>query len=110
VYIVGDNAYWLNGPQVVTSPANIPDGASSTNNTVATASNPNALAGTAMAIVKDQVYFSDDTGSIYAAALKVNADVATIARGQMSPTSITADDTNVYWANADCSIMSAPLK
>jgi hypothetical protein len=110
VYIVGDNAYWLNGPQVVTSPANIPDGASSTNNTVATASNPNALAGTAMAIVKDQVYFSDDTGSIYAAALKVNADVATIARGQMSPTSITADDANVYWANADCSIMSAPLK
>lgn len=106
IYIVGDDAYWLNGTQVVSSPTK----ATPANDTVATATDPNALVGTTMAIVKDHVYFADDTGSIYQAPLMVNADVATLARGQLSPTAITADDDNVYWANTDCSIMSTPLK
>lgn len=106
-YIIDGDAYWLNGPQVVTSPADVPDG---TNNFVATATNPKALAGTALTIVNKQVYFADDTGTLYHSGLTVNAEVEVLARAQKSPTSIAADDTNLYWANTDCSIMSVPLK
>lgn len=106
-YIVDGDAYWLNGPQVVTSPADVPDG---TNDFVATATNPAALAGTALTIVDKQVYFADDTGTVYHSGLMVNAVVETLARAQKSPMSIAADANNVYWANTDCSIMSVPLK
>jgi hypothetical protein len=106
VYIVGGKAYWLNGTQVVSSPAM----GTPSNDTIATAANPNAVNGTTMAIIDGQVYFADDVGSIYQAPLMINAPVATLARGQMKPSSITADASNVYWANSDCSIMSTPLK
>jgi hypothetical protein len=107
MYLIGGKAYWLNGPQVVTTAAINPDGA---NETVATATNPNALAGSSMTIAGTQVYFADDTGYIYSAPLMVSAEVATLARGQMNPTSMVADDAKLYWANTDCSIMSVPLK
>ena len=106
-YIIDGDAYWLNGPQVVTSPADVPDG---TNNFVATATNPAALAGTALTIVDKQVYFADDTGTVYHSGLMVSAVVETLARAQKNPMSIAADASNVYWANTDCSIMSVPLK
>jgi hypothetical protein len=106
VYIVGDFAYWLNSAQVVRSPTKT----APSNDPVLTDPDPNALSGTAMAIVKDQVYYADDQGSVYRSPLMINAEVATVARGQLKPTSITADDNNVYWANTNCSIMSAPLK
>ncbi|HEX2871435.1 MAG TPA: hypothetical protein VHP33_09270 [Polyangiaceae bacterium] len=76
---------------------------------VAVATKALVPSGTALTIVDKQVYFADDTGTVYHSGLMVNAVVETLARAQKSPMSIAADANNVYWANTDCSIMSVPL-
>ena len=107
VYLIAGNAYWLNQNQVTGNPVVNPTGV---NDIIAIGTNPNAVNGTALTILGKNVYFTDDGGWVYQAPLKINAEVTTLARGQMKPTSIAADDANLYWANGDCSIMSLPLK
>lgn len=107
IFIVGDNAYWANGLNISTSSAKMPSGF---NDQVTSSTSPTANGLTAFTIVKNVVYFADDSGVVFSSPLTVNSTAATVARGQMAPTSIAADDANVYWANKDCSIVSLPLK
>jgi hypothetical protein len=107
IYIVGDNVYWVNGTQLSTSSASMPTGF---NDTVAQTTNPAATLISAFSISDNVAYFADDAGYIYKAPLMPNATVTTLARGQMTPSSIVSDGTNVYWATSDCAIMSLPLK
>ncbi len=107
VYLIEGNAYWLNGNQVTGNPVLNPTGV---NDIIAQATSANAINGTALSIVKKVSYFSDDSGYIYSAPLIKNAPVTTLSRAQKNPTSIAADDSNLYWANGDCSIMALPLK
>ena len=107
IFIVGDNVYWVNGLQVSTSSASMPSGF---NETVVGITSPDAQVISAFSIYKNFVFVADDAGFISKAPLMVDAPVTTLARAQMAPTSIVADDANVYWATSDCAIMSLPLQ
>ncbi len=107
IYVIKGNAYWLNGNQVSGNPVVNPTGV---NDIIAQATSASAINGTALTIVRDIAYFTDDSGYVYSAPVMKNAPVTTLARAQMKPTSIAADDANLYWANGDCSIMALPLK
>jgi hypothetical protein len=107
IYIIGDNAYWANQTSIYTSSASMPSGF---NDTITQATSPTAGGITAFTINKNVVYLADDSGYIYSAPLMLMSEAKTLARGQTKPTSMAADDANVYWANGDCSIVSLPLK
>jgi hypothetical protein len=71
---------------------------------------------TAAAATADAIYFADADpfdptrasaqGFIEKTALAPNSAPILLARGLNSPMAIAVDSTKVYWANADCSIMS----
>ncbi|HVY28903.1 MAG TPA: hypothetical protein VHB79_20240 [Polyangiaceae bacterium] len=107
IYIIGDNTYWANQASIYTSSASMPSGF---NETIVQANSPTANKITAFAIAKDVVYLADDSGLVYTSPLMKDSMPTQIARGQTSPSSIAVDDTNVYWADGDCSIKSLPLK
>ncbi len=103
--LTGGTAYWGNQSQIQSASTTQLNG---TNVTIASG-DPGASKLPAIAFTGTSTFFVDDTGLISSAALMQNATVVEIARGQKGATSITADATNVYWAAADCSIMSTPL-
>jgi hypothetical protein len=107
IFIVGDGVYWANDLQISTSSATMSKGV---NDTVAMSPSNTATKITAFTISNSVVYFTDDSGSVYKAPLMLGGAITTLARAQMSPSSIVADDANVYWATSDCAIMSLPTK
>lgn len=107
IFIIGDNAYWANQTSIYTSSASMPSGF---NDTITQASSPTANAITAFTVTADKVYLADDSGYLYSAPLMMMATPTPLARGQMAPSSVATDATNVYWANGDCSIKSLPLQ
>jgi hypothetical protein len=107
IFIIGDNAYWANQTSIYTSSASMPSGF---NDSVVQANSPTANGITAFTIVNNVVYLSDDSGVIYSAPLMKDSMPTQLVRGQKAPTSIAADDANLYWADGDCSIKSLPLK
>ncbi len=107
IYVIEGNAYWLNGNQVTGNPVVNPTGV---NDIIAQLTSANGMNGTALTILNKVAYFTDDAGYVYKAPLMKNAPVTTLARAQMKPTSIAADDANLYWTNGDCSIVALPLK
>jgi hypothetical protein len=119
IYIVGDNAYWANATEITTSSVSAPTGANTTIASVGLV-NSAALKVSAFTVSGGKVYFADEpldtdkepthSGYIYQAPLMEAAPITTMARGQKMPTSMVADDANLYWATSDCAIMSMPLK
>ena len=107
IFIVADVAYWANGLDMKSSSASTPTGF---NDSFASSSSSTATKITAFTVGGGKVYFADDSGFVYQAPLMTNAPVTTMARGQTKPTSLVADDANLYWATEDCAIASMPLK
>jgi len=105
IFIIGDDAYWANMAQITTSSASAPTGFNTT-----VTNSPSDKKITAFTVAGGKVYFADESGGVFQSPLTANSTATSIARGQKNPTSVAADDANVYWANEDCSIMSAPLK
>ena len=102
----GGKAYWGNQSQIQSASSTDAGG---TNTTVASGdSAANKLP--AIAFSNGKAYFIDDTGLISMAPLMASAVVVQVARAQKNATAITADANNVYWAAADCSIVSASAK
>lgn len=104
IFLVDGNAYWSNQASFQTSSAAMPSGF---NDVVANGSS-DASKLTASTVFMGVSYFGDDEGNVFSAPLMVNATPKKLARGQLGITSFTADATNVYWANEDCSIQSMP--
>ncbi len=103
--LTGGKAYWGNQSQIQSASST---DAAGTNTTVASG-DPAANKLPAIAFSNGKAYFIDDTGLISMAPLMASAAVLQVARAQKDATAIAADATNVYWAAADCSIMSSPL-
>lgn len=107
IVISGDGVYWANGLNISTASASAPSGF---NDNVVQSPTATANTLTAFTVAKNVVYGADDGGVIFSAPLMKDQMPTTMVRGQMKPTSLAADDANLYWANGDCSILSIPLK
>lgn len=105
-YLINKIAYWGNQAQIQSAPAT---DAAATNSTVASASADSSSL-PAFSISNSTVFFADDIGLIYKAALAVNSPSIQLARKQMGVTSLVADANNAYWATGGCAIMTLPLK
>ena len=105
-YLINKIAYWGNQAQIQSAPAT---DAAATNTTVASASADSSSV-PAFSISNSTVYFADDLGLIYKAALAPNSVSTQLSRKQMGVTSIIADANNAYWATGDCAIMTLPVK
>jgi hypothetical protein len=108
VAVIAGTAYWIDGLAVNSEPIPAAGGMGTTFETISIGQ----TFSTAAVAMTDAIYFADADpsdpthGYIEKTALAPNSTAMLLARGQTSPTSVAADATKVYWANADCSIMS----
>lgn len=100
--IIGDAAYWANQATILTASATNPTGV---NDTVAQGS-ADAFTVNAWAQDGTNAYFADNAGNVYKTPLMVNSEAVALSRNQADVMSMVTDGTNVYWAAADCSILS----
>ncbi|HVY31502.1 MAG TPA: hypothetical protein VHB79_33340 [Polyangiaceae bacterium] len=107
IELIDDQVYWVNGTSIYTSSASKPSGFS---DTVAQATSPIANMVTAFTTYGGQVYFADDSGTVYRAPLMINANPTIMARGQGFVGSMVTDGVNLYWINGGCSISSLVVK
>lgn len=104
-YIIGGNAYWVDGSSVKL--ASISD-ATAGNLTVASSGDGSL---TAFGINGMNAYFADNLGTVFTSGIAADSDAAKkkLVRGQMGVTSIIGDGTKAYWAGADCAIMQVAV-
>jgi hypothetical protein len=107
IELIDDQVYWANGPSIFTSSASMPSGF---NDTVVQATSPLANMLTAFAIYGNQVYFADDSGTVYRAPLMINANPTVIAHDQGIIGSMVTDGVGLYWISANCAISSLVVK
>lgn len=107
IEFIDDQVYWANGTSIYTSSASMPSGF---NDTIVQATSPIANMLTAFTIYGGQVYFADDSGTVYRAPLMKDATPTVMALDQGIVGSMVTDGVGLYWINASCSISSLVVK
>jgi hypothetical protein len=112
IAVVAGHAYWVDGTNLKGEMIPAAGAMGTTFDTIAMAQTSTITA--AVSNGTDTIYFADadptaaTMGFIEKTALAPNSTPILVARAQNSPVSIALDSSKVYWATADCAIMSSP--